>query len=158
LQIFATLHWCEARSRAISRVSASGISSIHLLAGGYIAASAALVDFVRSHVPGFIFTSALPPSIAAGALASRRHVKSDPSLRARHQHRVVALKRRLASAGLPVMTSASHIVPVIVGNPVDCKAASDELLHRHGIYVQSINYPTLARGSERLRLTPSPPR
>jgi 5-aminolevulinate synthase len=126
------------------------------LIGGYVAGSAALVDFLRSHASGFIFTTALPPAIVAGALASVRHLKSDMSLRALHQERVARLKRKLVHAGLPLMRSVSHIVPILVGDAVLCKALSDALLHRHRIYVQAINYPTVARGSERLRLTPSP--
>src|SRR5260221_1945345 len=116
--------------------------------GGYVSASSRLVDFLRSLAPGFIFTSALPPAIAAGALASVRHVKLDQALRARHQERVGVLKRQLASAGLPVMMSQSHIVPIAVGNAALCKAISDALLHRHDIYVQPINYPTVPRGTE----------
>ena len=126
------------------------------LMGGYVAASATLVDFLRSYAPGFIFTTALPPAIAAGAVASIRYVKSATELRQQHQERTARLKQRLAAAKLPVMASDSHIVPVLIGDARLCKQAADDLLERHRIYVQPINYPTVPRGGERLRFTPTP--
>ena len=124
--------------------------------GGYIAGSAAMVDFIRSHASGFIFTTSLPPAIAAGARASIRHVKAADEIRDRHQERARALKAKLRAARLPLMPSPSHIVPVFVGDPVRCKQVTDALMERHSIYVQPINYPTVPKGTERLRLTPTP--
>ncbi|WP_296205546.1 aminotransferase class I/II-fold pyridoxal phosphate-dependent enzyme, partial [uncultured Hyphomicrobium sp.] len=114
------------------------------------------IDAIRSFAPGFIFTTSLAPAIAAGALASIRHLKNSSLERARHQERVRALKSRLTSAGLPVFQNQSHIVPVLIGDPVHCKEVTDRLLDAHGIYVQPINYPTVPRGTERIRLTPGP--
>lgn len=124
--------------------------------GGYIAADSVIVDAIRSYADGFIFTTSLPPAIAAGAVASIRYLKEHNEVRIAHQARAAALKARMLKAGLPVMPSVSHIVPVLVGDPVHCKMISDILLEEHGVYVQPINYPTVPRGTERLRFTPSP--
>jgi len=124
--------------------------------GGYIAASAALCDAVRSYAPGFIFTTALPPAICAAAIAAIRHLKASSFERERHQERAARVKAVLNGVGLPVMPSPTHIVPVFVGEPEKCKKASDLMLAEHGIYIQPINYPTVPKGMERLRITPTP--
>jgi 5-aminolevulinate synthase len=124
--------------------------------GGYIAAGAEICDAVRSYAPGFIFTTALPPAVCAAAAASIRHLKSSQWERDRHQERVARTKAVLTASGLPVMPSETHIVPIAVGDPEKCKAASDLLLSEHGIYIQPINFPTVPKGTERLRVTPTP--
>ncbi|MFQ6552463.1 5-aminolevulinate synthase [Aestuariibius insulae] len=124
--------------------------------GGYIATSAKMADAIRSYAPGFIFTTSLPPVVAAGATASVRHLKTDQALRDLHQQQAAILKLRLKGLGLPLIDHGSHIVPVIVGDPVHTKMLSDMLLTDNGIYVQPINFPTVPRGTERLRFTPSP--
>jgi 5-aminolevulinate synthase len=125
--------------------------------GGYIAADAVICDAIRSYASGFIFTTSLPPALTAGALASVRYLKEHDELRQQHQERAATLKKMMKDAGLPVMeSSVSHIVPVMVGDAVHCKMVSDMLLEDHGVYVQPINYPTVPRGTERLRFTPTP--
>ncbi len=126
------------------------------LMGGYIAAHADIVDAIRSYAPGFIFTTSLAPAIVGGALASVRHLKSSGIERERHQERASTMKKKLGEAGLPVLENPSHIVPVMVYDPVRCKQLTDSLIERYGIYVQPINYPTVPRGMERIRLTPGP--
>jgi 5-aminolevulinate synthase len=124
--------------------------------GGYIEASAEVCDAVRSYAPCFIFTTALPPAVCAATVAAIKHLKTSTWERERHQERAARVKAVLTAAGLPVMDSATHIVPVMVGDPEKCKAASDRLLAEHGIYIQPINYPTVPKGTERLRIAPSP--
>ncbi len=124
--------------------------------GGYVAASARMVDAIRSYAPGFIFTTSLPPVVAAGAAASVAWLKEHPEIREKHQEQAKILKTRLKGLGLPIIDHGSHIVPVIVGDPVHTKKISDMLLENYGIYAQPINFPTVPRGTERLRFTPSP--
>jgi 5-aminolevulinate synthase len=140
------------RIDVIEGTLAKGFGSL----GGYIAASAAVIDAVRSYAPQFIFTSTLPPSVAASAAAAVRHLKASSLERERHQRMARLTKHALRAAGIPVMDNPSHIVPVFVGDAKKCKAASAMLLDRHAIYIQPINYPTVAKGTERLRITPTP--
>jgi 5-aminolevulinate synthase len=140
------------RIDVIEGTLAKGFGSL----GGYIAASEAIVDAVRSYAPSFIFTSTLPPSVAASAAAAVRHLKRSTAERERHQHMARLVKHALTAAGLPVMDNPSHIVPLFVGDAQKCRAASAMLLERHAIYIQPINYPTVAKGTERLRITPTP--
>jgi 5-aminolevulinate synthase len=124
--------------------------------GGYIAGNADVIDAIRSYSPGFIFTTALPPAICSAAAAAIRHLKTSSWERERHQDRAARVKVILTAAGLPVMSTDTHIVPIFVGDPEKCKKACDMLLEQHGIYIQPINYPTVPKGAERLRITPSP--
>ncbi len=124
--------------------------------GGYITASKELVDFVRSFASGFIFTTALPPAVAAGACAAIKHLKQSSAERESQQAKVAQVRERLDAAGIPHIENPSHIIPVMVGDPVKCKWISDVLMDRYGIYIQPINYPTVPKGTERLRITPSP--
>jgi 5-aminolevulinate synthase len=140
------------RIDVIEGTLAKGFGSL----GGYIAASAAVIDAVRSYAPSFIFTSTMPPSVAASATAAVRHLKRSNAERERHQHMARMVKHALRAAGLPVMDNPSHIVPLFVGDAERCRAASEMLLERHAIYIQPINYPTVAKGTERLRITPTP--
>lgn len=126
------------------------------LVGGYISGSRNMVDLVRSFAPGFIFTTAMPPAIAAGSIASITHLMESDAERAAQQRNVVKVKKKLVQAGVSVLETKTHIVPVMIGDPVKCKGISDKLLKDYGIYVQPINYPTVARGTERLRITPGP--
>ncbi len=146
------------RDRLMSRLDIINgtLAKAYGVMGGYIASSTKMVDAIRSYAPGFIFTTSLPPAVAAGAAASVRHLKTDQALRDKQQDHARILKMRLKGMGLPIIDHGSHIVPVHVGHPVHCKHISDMLLEQHGIYVQPINFPTVPRGTERLRFTPSP--
>ncbi len=148
---------CE-RENAMSRVDVieGTLAKAFGCLGGYIAANEQIIDAVRSYAPGFIFTTALPPAICAAATAAIRHLKTSQWERERHQDRAARVKAVLIAAGLPVMPSTTHIVPIFIGDAEKCKAASDTLLSEFGIYIQPINYPTVPRGEERLRITPSP--
>jgi 5-aminolevulinate synthase len=147
-----------ARDRAMHRIDVieGTLAKAFGCLGGYIAGSASLIDAVRSYAPGFIFTTALPPAVCAAATAAIRHLKTSNLARELHQERAARVKAALTAAALPIMPSTTHIVPVMVGDPEKCKAASDLLLAEHGIYIQPINYPTVPKGTERLRITPTP--
>jgi len=148
---------CEARG-LMNRVDIiqGTLAKAFGMIGGYIAADRLIVDAVRSMAPGFIFTTSIPPSTAAGALRSVKILKITPEIRAQHQERASALKARFRAAGYPFIDGETHIVPLMVGDPVKCQAMSDRLIEGFGIYVQPINFPTVPRGTERLRFTPSP--
>ena len=126
------------------------------LLGGYISSSKNIIDFVRSYSPGFIFTTSIPPAIAAGAIASIRYVKDNQQLRSKLKEKCLLIKEKLLAANIPFLKTKSHIIPIIIGDSKLCKKAADELLEKHKVYLQPINYPTVPRGKERLRITPSP--